>query len=45
MKEITVSLFGKGDYIDVQSAVDNAGDDGAVISGNLSLADDFNMEV
>ena len=31
MKEITVSLFGKGDYIDVQSAVDNAGDDGAVI--------------
>lgn len=31
MKEMTVSLFGKGDYTDVQSAVDSAGDDGAVI--------------
>ncbi|MCM1025210.1 MAG: pectinesterase family protein [Roseburia sp.] len=31
MKSITVSLRGKGDYTDVQSAIDNADGDGAVI--------------
>ena len=30
-KVLTVSLFGKGDYTDIQSAIDNAGDEGAVI--------------
>ena len=27
MKEITVSLFGKGDYADIQSAIDSIGED------------------
>lgn len=31
MKNMTVSLHGKGDYTDIQSAIENADDDGAVI--------------